>query len=1090
MRRILWLSLLLTGCLPALTDQCDDAHPCAAGRCFAGVCVSQVDGGPVGDGAVPGDGAVDAGPQGDGGLVDCVPQAEVCNDADDDCDGRADEGLWRPCGDEAAGTGLCRAGEERCAAGRWSVCTGAVDPATERCDGEDNDCDGAVDETLAEVCYGGPAGTAGRGRCRGGERACVAGGASPECGDQVLPGVEICNNEDDDCDGRVDEDLTCRCREGDVRACFSGSPAAEGVGLCQSGQQRCDRGRWGTCAGEVGPSDERCNGEDDDCDGTLDEGLAGNVCRVGLGTCGRDGALRCVDQGLICDAGEGAGEPEHCNGRDDDCDGHTDEGFDLGQACAAGLGQCVAEGFRRCQADGGAACEASTPPPRAETCNGQDDDCDGQVDEGEDRRPLEVRCYEADPATVGVGRCRPGTQQCEAGAPVGVCLGAIEPGPEICDGRDDDCDGRVDELPEGGCACAPGVTRSCYEGPPGTEAVGLCTAGVRTCLPEGRFGACASQVGPREEDCNGLDDDCDGRVDEAVPGAGRSCTRGVGVCAREGRVACRGGVAECDAQAGHPEAEACNGLDDDCDGRADEDLAGLGQPCRSGVGACAAEGSTRCEPGRGVVCDAVPAPGRAERCDGSDDDCDGRVDEGVANACGACGPLPVDDCDGRDSDCDGRIDEAPDGRVGRACQAGVGACAAQGIWACGAGGLVCAARVAPGAAELCNGLDDDCDGRVDNDALCALPGVDAARCVEGSCRLQSCLAGYFDDDGLGANGCERGCNPGPGPGGLPDVALGPGRGGRTLRAGGVLASVVLEVDGGLRLVRGGGPPIILPVAPGTLLTWPDLAHTGGTWVVVARVERGETRGVAKITFEDGRLPLMEMLPGVSAGAPVLRADAAGGLVVAYLASEAEGRPRRLFLGRPGEQPRPVDVGAEVVEHPTAGPALIADGDSVRLVVPVAQGDATVLRAVTVRADRLVNDGDAPGVGPVVGPLSVARSGAGAVVAYVGGGALRRHTWRLDAQPALGPASALREGQGVATGGLVRTPLGYLAVSAAPAVADACQLHSVRLDGGLVGTVVFARPGCRALQLSAGDDSPLVTWLDDVGQVWLADPGCR
>ena len=51
------------------------------------------------------------------------------------------------------------------------------------------------------------------------------------------------------------------------------------------------------------------------------------------------------------------------------------------------------------------------------------------------------------------------------------------------------------------------------------------------------------------------------------------------------------------------------------------------------------------------------SPAITERCNAIDDDCDGRTDEGVANACGGCGAVPVDRCDGRDNDCDGRVDE-------------------------------------------------------------------------------------------------------------------------------------------------------------------------------------------------------------------------------------------------------------------------------------------------------------------------------------------------------------------------------------------------------------------------------------------------
>ena len=79
----------------------------------------------------------------------------------------------------------------------------------------------------------------------------------------------------------------------------------------------------------------------------------------------------------------------------------------------------------------------------------------------------------------------------------------------------------------GGCGvCVPGSQQSCYTGPPGTEGVGVCHAGTRTCLPNGSgYGACTGQVVPQPETCNGLDDDCDGTVDDGVD-VGNACNCG------------------------------------------------------------------------------------------------------------------------------------------------------------------------------------------------------------------------------------------------------------------------------------------------------------------------------------------------------------------------------------------------------------------------------------------------------------------------------------------------------------------------------------------------------------------------------------
>lgn len=77
---------------------------------------------------------------------------------------------------------------------------------------------------------------------------------------------EVCDGDDDDCDGVVDEG--CDCREGEERACGTD------VGACALGVQRCVAGAWGACAGALGPLDERCDGTDEDCDGTIDEGAS------------------------------------------------------------------------------------------------------------------------------------------------------------------------------------------------------------------------------------------------------------------------------------------------------------------------------------------------------------------------------------------------------------------------------------------------------------------------------------------------------------------------------------------------------------------------------------------------------------------------------------------------------------------------------------------------------------------------------------------------------------------------------------------------------------------------------------------------
>jgi hypothetical protein len=169
----------------------------------------------------------------------------------------------------------------------------------------------------------------------------------------------------------------------------TGEPGAEetiGRGICKEGQRVCDaEGFWQECQGAVLPAAELCNSIDDDCNGRVDDGFE------------RDGTK-----------------------------------------CTAGQGECLAEGKFACSPDGSASvCSATAKEPRDEICDGKDNDCNGQIDDG-DIAGTGMACQ-----TGQAGACAAGTKQCVAGAV--KCMASHVRTVEICNKIDDDCDATVDE---------------------------------------------------------------------------------------------------------------------------------------------------------------------------------------------------------------------------------------------------------------------------------------------------------------------------------------------------------------------------------------------------------------------------------------------------------------------------------------------------------------------------------------------------------------------------------------------------------------------------------------------------------------------